>query len=91
MYVTIRSRIWVIKDVIGLELSELSALFNFFYTLASANTDKSAPNLVTICMTIRSRTSSIMGPIAPEQSELFALELRKIAEFDYILASRDIN
>ena len=35
----------------------------------------------------------IMGPIGPEQLELFALELGKIATFDsdYSLASTNIN
>ena len=44
-------------------------------------------------MPIRSRTSSIMGQIEPEHTELFALEFRKIAEFDivYTLASTNIN
>ena len=28
--------------------------------------------------------SSIMGPIGPEQMELFALELGKIAAFDFV-------
>ena len=28
--------------------------------------------------------NSIMGPIAPEQLELFALELGKIATFDFV-------
>ena len=37
--------------------------------------------------------SLIIGPIGPEQLELFALELRKIAAFDFVysLASRNIN
>ena len=37
--------------------------------------------------------NSIMGPIAPEQLELFALELGKIATFDFVysLASTDIS
>ena len=37
--------------------------------------------------------SSIMGPIGPEQLELFALELGKIAAFDFVysLASTNIN
>ena len=36
---------------------------------------------------------SIMGPIGPEQLELFALELGKIATFDFVysLASTNIN
>ena len=37
--------------------------------------------------------SSIMGPIGPEQLELFALGLRKIAAYDFVysLASTNIN
>ena len=37
--------------------------------------------------------SSIMGPIGPEQLELFALELLKIAAFDFVnsLTSTNIN
>ena len=37
--------------------------------------------------------SSIMGPIGPEQLELFALELGKIAALDFVnpLASTNIN
>ena len=37
--------------------------------------------------------SSVMGPIGPEQMELFALELGKNATFDFVysLASTNIN
>ena len=44
-------------------------------------------------MPIRSRMSSIMGQIEPEHLELFALEFRKIAEYDFghTLASTNIN
>ena len=44
-------------------------------------------------MPIRSRTSSIMGQIEPEHLKLFALEFRKIAEYDFVntLASTSIN
>ena len=37
--------------------------------------------------------NSIMGPIGPEQLEIFALELGKIATFDFVypLASTNIN
>ena len=44
-------------------------------------------------MTIRSRTGLIMGIIRPERPELFALELGKIAEFDFVytLASTKVN
>ena len=89
----------LILDLIGPELSELSALelenltYLTVYTLASANIDQSAPNLVTMCMPIRSRMNSIMGQIEPEHRELFALEFGKIAESDlvYTRASTNIN
>ena len=44
-------------------------------------------------MPIRSRMSSIMGQIEPEHPELFALEFRKIAEYDFVynLASTNIH
>ena len=55
MYVTIRLRMSSIMDLIRPELFELSALefenfsvFDFVYTLASANIDQSVPNLATI-------------------------------------------
>ena len=78
-----------IMEVIGPELSELSALIleNLPYltvnTLASANIDQSVPNLATIYMPIRFRMSSIMGQIATEHPELFVLEFGKIAEYDF--------
>ena len=63
-------------------------IFDFFYTLSSANIDQSAPNLGKIYMTIRSRMSSIMGVIAkmslimgqviPDQSLLSSLEIEKL-------------
>ena len=42
---------------------------------------------------MRSEMSLIMGQIGPEQLELFALELGKIAAFDFVysLASTNIN
>ena len=68
MYVTIRSHISLIMDSIRPELSELYALefakiaeFDFVYTLASTNVDQLVPNMVTIYMTMRSWTSSIIG------------------------------
>ena len=44
-------------------------------------------------MSNRIRMSSVIGQIRPEQPELFALELGKIAAFDFVysLASTDIN
>ena len=88
---SIRSGMSSIMEVIGPELSELSALelenlpyLTFVYTLASANIDQSVPNLATIYLSIRSRMSSIMEQIKPENPELFALEFGKIAETDFV-------
>ena len=69
------------------------AIFDFVYTLASANIDQSVPNLATIYMLIRSRMSLIMGQIEVEHLELFALEFGKIAENDFVytLSSTNIN
>ena len=68
----------LIMELIGPELSELSALefaiFDYVYTLASANIDQSVANLATIYRHMRSWMSSIMGQIEPEHPELFALE-----------------
>ena len=70
MYVTIRSRMSWIMDLIGPELSELFAFefaktaeSDFVYTLASTNVDQLVPNMITIYMTMRSWMSSIMGLI----------------------------
>ena len=69
------------------------SVFDFVYTLASANIDKSIPNSATIYMLIRSRMSLIKGEIEPEHPELFALDFGKIAESDsvYTPASTNIN
>ena len=100
MYVTIRSQMSLIMDLIGAELSELFALefakiaeSDFVYTLASANIGPSLPNLATIYMPKRSQMSSIMGQIEPEHLELFPLEFGKMAESDFLntLASTNIN
>ena len=70
MYVTKRSQMIPIMDLIGPELSELFALefakiaeSDFVYTQASTNVDHLVPNMVTIYMTLRSLTSSIMVKI----------------------------
>ena len=59
---TIRSQMSSIMDAIRPELSKLYALlirkfaiFDFVCTVASANINQSAPNLVTVYMTIRSQ------------------------------------
>ena len=70
MYVTIRSQMSSIMDLIGPELSELFAFefakiaeYDFVYTLASTNVDQLVPNMVKIYTTLRSWMSSIMGQI----------------------------
>ena len=51
---------------------------DFVYTLSSTNINQSGPNLVKVCMSIRSRMSLIMELIVPEVSELSALELENL-------------
>ena len=61
MYVTIRSLMSLIMDIIGPELSELFALefakiaeSDFVYTLVSTDVDQIVPNMVTMYMSMRS-------------------------------------
>ena len=61
MYVTIRSLISSIMDLIGPELSELLAVefakiaeSDFVYNLTSTNVDQLVPNMVTMYMTMKS-------------------------------------
>ena len=100
MYMHQRSRMSLIMGPIEPEHPELFALefgknaeSDFVYTLAATNISQSAPNLVKMYVTIRSRRSSIMDLIGPELSELFVLEFAKIAESDivYTLASTNID
>ena len=79
-------------ELFALEL-EKNATFDIVYSLASTIINPSAPNLVKVYMTIRSRISSITGIIGSERLELFALELKKNAIFDFVytLASTIIN
>ena len=72
----------LIMGPIGLEQLELFALelgkiaaFDFVYSLASTDINQSAPNLVTMYMSIRSQMSLIMGQVIPDQSVLSALEI----------------
>ena len=98
MYVTIRSRMRLIMDFIGPELSELFPLefakiaeSDFVYILASTNINQSAPNLVKMYVTIRSQMRLIMDLIGPELSELFPLEFAKIAESDFVYTIASTN
>ena len=81
----IRSRMSQIMGQIEHEHPELFVLefaknaeYDFVYTLSSTNINQSAPNLVKVYMTIRSRMSSIMELMGPEMSELSALELENL-------------
>ena len=99
MHMTTRAGMRFIMELIGRELSELSALelenlpYLTVYSLASTNIDQSVPNLATIHMPMRARISSIMGQIEQEHPELFSLEFGKIAESDFVytLASTNID
>ena len=80
----IRSQMSVIMKQIKPEHPELFALefgkiteTDFVYTPASTNINQSAPNLVKMYVTVRSRMSSIIDLIRAELSELFALEFAK--------------
>ena len=55
-------------ELLALEFGKI-AESDFVYTLASTNIDQSAPNLVKMYVTIRSRMSSLMYLIKPELSE----------------------
>ena len=61
-------------ELFALEFGKI-AESDFVYTPASTNIDQSAPNLVKMYTTIRSRMSSIMDVIRRERSELSTLEL----------------
>ena len=54
-----------------------TVIFDFVYSLSSANIDQSALNLGKIFMSKRILMSLITGPIGRGQLELFALELGK--------------
>ena len=51
---------------------------DFVYTLAYKNIDQSAPDLVKMCMTIRSQIILIMDLIGPELFELSALKFENL-------------
>ena len=81
----IRSRMSLIMGQIELEHPELFALefgkiaeSDFVYTVASTSINQSAPNLVTMYMSIRSQMSLIQGQVIPDQPVLSALEIEKL-------------
>ena len=65
------------QELFALEFGKI-AEYDFVYTLSSTNIDQSAPNLDKMYVIIRSRISLIMDLIAPELSELSALELENL-------------
>ena len=69
------------QELFALEFGKIAET-NFVYTLASTNINQSAPNLVKMYVTIRSRMSLIMDLIGLELTDLFALEFARIAESD---------
>ena len=79
-------------ELFALEFGKIAET-DFVYTLASPNINQSAPNLVKMYVTIRSRMSSIMDLIGEEPSELLALVFAKIAESDFVytLASTNVD
>ena len=64
-------------ELFALEFGKI-AESDFVYTLASTNIDQSAPNLVKMYVTIRSRMSWIMDLIRPELFELSALKFENL-------------
>ena len=77
-------------ELFVLELRKI-AESDFVYTLASTNINQSAPNLVIMYVTIRSRMILIMDLIGPDLSELFPLEFAKIAESDFVYTIASTN
>ena len=67
----------LIMGPIGPEQLELVALElgKIVYSLASTNINQSAPNLVTMYMSLRFQVSLIMGQVISDQSVLSALEI----------------
>ena len=64
-------------ELFALEFGKI-AESDFVYTLVSTNINQSTPNLVKMCMTLRSQMSSIMDLIEPKLSELSALEFKNL-------------
>ena len=99
IHMSMRARMSSIMGRIEPEHPELFALefgkideSDFVYTLASTNIDQSAPNLVKMYMTIRSRMSSIMDLIRSELTKLSTLELENLPYLTvYSLASTNID
>ena len=77
-------------ELFSLEFGKIAET-DFVYTLASPNINQSAPDLVKMYVTIRSRMSLILDLIGAELSELFGLEFVKIAESDFVYTLESTN
>ena len=64
-------------ELFALELAKMAA-FAFVDSLASTNINQSAPNLITMYMSIRSQMNLIMGQVISDQCVLSALEIEKL-------------
>ena len=64
-------------ELFALEFGKI-AESDFVYTLVSTNIGQSAPNLVKMYMTLRSRMSLIIDLIGSELSKLSALEFENL-------------
>ena len=64
-------------ELFAFELGKIAA-FTFVYSPASTNINQSAPNLVTMYMSIRSQMSLIMGQVLPDQLVFSVLEIEKL-------------
>ena len=64
-------------ELFALEFGKIAENY-FVYTLSSTNINQSAPNLIKVYMTTRSRMSSIMDLNRPELFDLSALELENL-------------
>ena len=65
-------------ELFALEFGKMAA-FDFVYSSASTNINQSAPNLITMYMSIRSQMSLIMGQeVIPDQLVFSVLEIEKL-------------
>ena len=64
-------------ELFALELGKIVAI-DFVYSPTSTNINQSAPNLVTMYMSLRSQMSLIIGQFIPNRSVLSALEIEKL-------------
>ena len=77
-------------QLFSLKLGKIAAL-NFVYSLASTNINQSAPNLVTMYMSIRFHMSLIMGQVIPDQSVLSAFDTEKLNFSGYLVFILIVN